>query len=228
MIFVARNGQQQGPYSEDDVRAKLLASQLAVTDLAWREGMSDWRPLSELLRIELPPPPPVPHPPVVSTTETVTISATAGRPVVGIVVASLIGAFEFIWSGTASFRSFYFEPSGETATFNALFPGTATIRMAGENIAVAGALALLIGTTLSFVQHRHGNKTVRVTCYCMIGCMFLSVTSLFLAMGLSPSWGSLDAPTKGAVIGGLIGAGIGGMFEWGLILFFFRKRRWKI
>ncbi len=43
---IARNGQQAGIFSEEDVRSKLLRNELSPEDLCWTDGMPDWQPLS--------------------------------------------------------------------------------------------------------------------------------------------------------------------------------------
>jgi hypothetical protein len=48
-IYVAKNGQQYGPYSEQDVAGYLTSGQFSQSDLAWREGCSDWVPLAQLV-----------------------------------------------------------------------------------------------------------------------------------------------------------------------------------
>jgi hypothetical protein len=47
MIHVNRSGTSLGTFSEEDVRAGLRAGRFAPTDLGWREGMSQWQPLSQ-------------------------------------------------------------------------------------------------------------------------------------------------------------------------------------
>ncbi len=46
---VARDGQQLGQISEEDLRAGLFDGRYLTTDLAWKEGMAQWTPLGELL-----------------------------------------------------------------------------------------------------------------------------------------------------------------------------------
>ena len=48
-IHIAKNGQRMGPYSETQVREMLAAGSIATTDLAWYEGMADWKPVSQVL-----------------------------------------------------------------------------------------------------------------------------------------------------------------------------------
>ena len=49
MIFVARNGKEEGPYSEQEVKEKLISNRFAVNDLARLEEDSEWTSLSHLL-----------------------------------------------------------------------------------------------------------------------------------------------------------------------------------
>ncbi|MFV5514529.1 RDD family protein [Acinetobacter gerneri] len=52
-IYLARNNQQAGPYSLDDVNEMLANQQVLLTDLAWHEGMSEWKALGELTQGKL-------------------------------------------------------------------------------------------------------------------------------------------------------------------------------
>ena len=47
-IHVARDGQKSGPYSPEEVRARLAAGELRHTDMAWHDGLPSWQPLSSL------------------------------------------------------------------------------------------------------------------------------------------------------------------------------------
>lgn len=47
-LFIAREGVQLGSMSDADARALLKAGFLMPTDVFWREGMEEWRPLAEL------------------------------------------------------------------------------------------------------------------------------------------------------------------------------------
>jgi hypothetical protein len=53
-FYVAKGGQQLGPYSLIDVRQRLQNGELAYTDLAWRDGLKDWTPLSDIMGGALP------------------------------------------------------------------------------------------------------------------------------------------------------------------------------
>lgn len=47
-FMIARDGQQYGPYSTEDLLQYLKDGQVSLDDLVWSEGMEDWRPLREV------------------------------------------------------------------------------------------------------------------------------------------------------------------------------------
>ncbi len=55
-IHLAKSGQKLGAFTLDEVQAKLVAGEIAETDLAWREGMAEWVPLKDIINV----PPPLP------------------------------------------------------------------------------------------------------------------------------------------------------------------------
>ncbi len=46
--FYSNNGQQLGPISEEDFSSKCASGEILSTDLVWKEGMSDWKPSSQV------------------------------------------------------------------------------------------------------------------------------------------------------------------------------------
>ena len=48
-ILVAKNGSQLGPFSESELRAKLASGEFAPADFGWKDGMTNWLPLSQIL-----------------------------------------------------------------------------------------------------------------------------------------------------------------------------------
>ena len=51
-IHVARAGANLGSFSLDEIREGLRTGRFLPTDLAWQTGMTDWRPLSEVVAAE--------------------------------------------------------------------------------------------------------------------------------------------------------------------------------
>jgi uncharacterized RDD family membrane protein YckC len=47
-IYLARNNQQAGPYSLEQLNDMLASQQVLLTDLAWHQGMPEWKALGEL------------------------------------------------------------------------------------------------------------------------------------------------------------------------------------
>lgn len=52
-IYLARNNQQAGPYTVEQVNQMLSSQQVLLTDLAWYQGMSEWKALGELTQGKL-------------------------------------------------------------------------------------------------------------------------------------------------------------------------------
>src|ERR1700686_1304667 len=48
-IWIHRNGQFAGRFSESAIRDKIADGSLSPTDLAWDEAKSAWKPISEFL-----------------------------------------------------------------------------------------------------------------------------------------------------------------------------------
>jgi GYF domain 2 len=46
-LIVSVNGEQQGPFSVDQIKGYLAMGHFQHSDLAWHEGATDWRPLGE-------------------------------------------------------------------------------------------------------------------------------------------------------------------------------------
>ena len=162
--------------------------------------------------------------PTVSISPTVT--TTEKRPIAGIVVGTILGTFGLIWSSVTIYRLLYSNPEGVQAQLFQLFPGFQGITFFSSSLGLTSSVMLLIGVLLSFLSHVNGNKTIRITSYCMIvASLLMTLLSFFVATGAS-SWETIDGPVKGGLIGGMIGGCIGNIFSWGLLLFLFRKSRW--
>ncbi len=49
-IYLARNNEQAGPYSLQELNQMLADEQVALSDLVWHEGMKDWQKLGDLTK----------------------------------------------------------------------------------------------------------------------------------------------------------------------------------
>lgn len=66
--YYAKEGTQQGPVSDGQIKQLIAAGHIQPADLVWKNGMADWQPLSqisELATTAAPAPPPVPAAPQV-------------------------------------------------------------------------------------------------------------------------------------------------------------------
>lgn len=52
-IYLARNNQQAGPYSLEQINQMLASQQILLTDLVWHQGMPEWKALGELTQGKL-------------------------------------------------------------------------------------------------------------------------------------------------------------------------------
>lgn len=55
-IYLARNGRKKGPYSEKQIVKGVKRGRYGAEDLAWREGLEEWVPLSQAAPYSLPEP----------------------------------------------------------------------------------------------------------------------------------------------------------------------------
>ncbi|WP_179998262.1 RDD family protein [Acinetobacter sp. YH12239] len=52
-IYLARNNQQAGPYTVEQLNQMLSSQQVLLTDLVWHQGMTEWKALGELTQGKL-------------------------------------------------------------------------------------------------------------------------------------------------------------------------------
>jgi uncharacterized RDD family membrane protein YckC len=52
-VWIGRDGERHGPYTESDIRQWLRSGQVSRDDLGWYEGLADWQPLSTLFADEV-------------------------------------------------------------------------------------------------------------------------------------------------------------------------------
>ncbi|MBU6401120.1 MAG: DUF4339 domain-containing protein [Verrucomicrobia bacterium] len=104
-FYIYRDGQQLGPYSIEALQDLLRLGSISSNDLAWREGLTDWRPLRVLLADlssnELPVAQPAPTParPIaegVGESRRARVSAPVGEATFA---TRVIGAFDYPLKG---------------------------------------------------------------------------------------------------------------------------------
>ena len=69
-FLIHHHGREIGPYTESEVRSRLISGAITATDLCWHEGATDWKPVSsfEQFNTSYPPKPPPLPPRLVSLT----------------------------------------------------------------------------------------------------------------------------------------------------------------
>ena len=55
MITITRDGQTFGPYSETQILDLVRDGEISRNELAWRDGLTDWQPLKEIVDLGMPP-----------------------------------------------------------------------------------------------------------------------------------------------------------------------------
>lgn len=73
-ITITRDGKNYGPYSKEELHELIASRNVSPDDLAWKEGMSDWRPLRVVMEglshlPKSPQPPPAPADPIQPATK---------------------------------------------------------------------------------------------------------------------------------------------------------------
>ncbi len=46
--YYSKMGLQQGPVPEEELRAKIRRGEIDGTNLVWKDGMAEWKPLSQM------------------------------------------------------------------------------------------------------------------------------------------------------------------------------------
>jgi hypothetical protein len=150
------------------------------------------------------------------------------KPVAGIIVALVLGITGLLWTSAQLFHTLYGTPSSTQVALLQTFPSLQTKTLIGLSFALIGDTVLIIGALMAHLNHPNGTKVVRITSYSMIGLTFVLVVITLFAVTGAEAWPTLDAPTKGALLGGLVGGTIGALLLWGFLLFLFREQAKQI
>lgn len=143
------------------------------------------------------------------------------RPIAGIVIGGVLSGIGV--AGGLYGLANALNPTGSAETLSELFPGAYQAGLVDKSLGLLLNTALLIGVLLSFLNHPNGNRTVRVVCGSWIAVAVLWTFLILSIMTTSPNWNSADLAVKHALIGGIVGYGIGSVLQNSLILFLFWK-----
>jgi len=100
-LYLNQNGQQVGPYTEDQISAMIHSGALTRDDIVWHEGLSEWQPLHAVFDLPSPVAPPAPAyqvpRPASSESHTVMTNVKQGAIIGGWVCFGL-GILFMLWS----------------------------------------------------------------------------------------------------------------------------------
>ena len=78
-FLIHHDGREIGPYSESEVRSRLISGVITSSDLAWHDGAPDWAPLSSFPQFATRPRPPTP-PPISASARSGSVIQPASSP----------------------------------------------------------------------------------------------------------------------------------------------------
>lgn len=52
MWYYSKNGMQLGPLSQEELASKATSGEVLASDLIWREGMTDWKPMAQVAEFQ--------------------------------------------------------------------------------------------------------------------------------------------------------------------------------
>ena len=50
--YISVNGNQTGPFEKEEIKAKARSGETCAEVFYWKDGMEDWRPISEIVEVE--------------------------------------------------------------------------------------------------------------------------------------------------------------------------------
>ena len=104
--FIARGGEQAGPYTLDQMQKMQEAGQLLPSDMAWTEGQADWLPLSQIVGdTSSPTPPPTPSP--TSEVKNTGKSVLIVRILLGLLLIAAIVIASLGWRANKQYNATY-------------------------------------------------------------------------------------------------------------------------
>lgn len=170
---VARNGEQLGQFTAEEIRHGLFDGKFQPTDLAWKDGNEDWQPLSALFG-QITPPSRVKSPPATQVPLSSTVAPEYHSPTNGMAIAALvmgiISIFTFGLCGIGSIVTIILghmaltrvRQSGGSLGGKGMAVAGLVMGYASIALAIVGILASLALPTFTRIQER-GNITKSVS-----------------------------------------------------------------
>lgn len=100
-LYLNQNGEQVGPYTEDQISAMIHSGALTRNDIVWHEGLTEWQPLHTVFDLPAPVAPPAPayQVPRQSTPESRTVMTNVKQgAIIGGWVCFGLGILFMLWS----------------------------------------------------------------------------------------------------------------------------------
>src|SRR5437016_9391527 len=99
-IYVQHNGQQLGPFTEAEFKAKLASGEISMQDHVWYQGMATWVPVAQSpLAASLPPAAPGAIPPPSSLSAAAPMLTPQDDKTSGLAIASLVSGCLTLFCG---------------------------------------------------------------------------------------------------------------------------------
>ena len=118
-FLIAKDDQQLGPFTADEVNTRLAGGMLEPEDLCWTEGFDDWYPLNQIEGFEVPETQTIPETQTTPEASTPTATAVAAEAAPGDSTVGLVTAGE----ATSRGRKKWFVGGGITAVLAATATG---------------------------------------------------------------------------------------------------------
>ena len=147
------------------------------------------------------------------------------KPIAGIVTSLVLCTIGIIWSILILYRDLFAGSQGIELILANLFPSLLIIGFYSNTFLLISNTIILIGAILSYVFHPFGNNIVKTMSIISIFAILLFSILSYRAIVNSESWDKLNDVIRSSVVGGIIGGGIGGILEFGIIFLLFRKYR---
>lgn len=170
---VARNGEQLGQFTAEEIRHGLFDGKFQPTDLGWKEGQSDWVPLSTLFE-QMTPAAKIKSPPATQVPLSSTVAPEYHSPTNGMAIAALvmgiISIFTFGLCGIGSIVTIILghmaltrvRQSGGSLGGKGMAVAGLVMGYASIALAIVGILASLALPTFTRIQER-GNVTKSIS-----------------------------------------------------------------
>jgi hypothetical protein len=146
------------------------------------------------------------------------------KPKAGIAIALFLGLVSICWNGLSFVDFVTTDPSSDRARLmREFFPGVHLSGFISGLFGTASSFVLVLGAFVSLMGERAGNAVVRFISWIgVVVAPVLAFFNLFLILG---SEGFKYASDQGffEAMGAIIGAAIGNMIQWIVIIYFFRK-----